>query len=132
VRAFSPNSNPASGESFPLDIRGFKYIGITDTRTVLREQTGTASGTVYRRKHSYDGKALLEEVDQTGSVLARYTQSKKIDEALAELRSGTASYYEADGLGSSTSLTLGRAGLSFSDDACGAEHGSVLTSQMGT
>ena len=40
-----------------------------------------------------------------GAVLAGYTQTQKIDEPLAELRSGGASYYEADGLGSITSLS---------------------------
>jgi RHS repeat-associated protein len=53
----------------------------------------------------YDGKNLLEEVDSNGSVLARYTTGKKVDEPFAELRSGTTSYYQADGLGSVTSLT---------------------------
>jgi len=53
----------------------------------------------------YDGPNLLEEVDQNGNVLARYTATRRVDELLAELRSGTTSYYEADGLGSVTSLT---------------------------
>ena len=44
----------------------------------------------------YDGRSLLEELDQSGNVLARYTQNKRIDEPLAELRSGTTSYYDAD------------------------------------
>jgi RHS repeat-associated protein len=37
--------------------------------------------------------------------VARYAQGKNVDEPLAELRSGATSYYEADGLGSITSLT---------------------------
>jgi len=53
----------------------------------------------------YDGRTLLEEVDQNGNVLARYTQNRRIDEPLAELRSGTASYYDADGLQTITSLS---------------------------
>jgi hypothetical protein len=53
----------------------------------------------------YDGPNLLEEVDQSGTVLARYSGTQKVDEPLAELRSGATSYYEADGLGSITSLT---------------------------
>jgi RHS repeat-associated protein len=53
----------------------------------------------------YDGNNLLEEVDQSGNVLARYSQGANIDEPLAELRSGTTTYYEADGLGSVTALT---------------------------
>lgn len=47
----------------------------------------------------------MEEVDNSGNVLARYTQSEETDEALAELRSGTATYYEQDGIGAVTSLS---------------------------
>ena len=36
----------------------------------------------------------------TGIVVARYAQDLGIDEPLAQLRSSTTSYYEADGLGS--------------------------------
>src|SRR6185369_6987732 len=39
------------------------------------------------------------------NVLARYTQSRRIDEPLSEVRSGTTSYYDADGLQSITSLS---------------------------
>ncbi len=38
-------------------------------------------------------------------MLARYTQGAGIDEPLAEVRSGTTSYYDQDGLGSVTSLS---------------------------
>jgi RHS repeat-associated protein len=48
---------------------------------------------------------LLEEVDTSGNLLARYTQTRSLDEELSELRSGTASYYEQDGVGSITSLS---------------------------
>ncbi len=53
----------------------------------------------------YDGANSVEEVDQNAAVLARYTQSAGIDEPLAEVRSGTTSYYDQDGLGSVTSLS---------------------------
>jgi RHS repeat-associated protein len=53
----------------------------------------------------YDGMNLLEEVDQSGNVLARYTQGSSVDEELSELRASTTSYYEADGLNSITSLS---------------------------
>lgn len=69
-----------------------------------RVQKSGPNGTV---NYVYDGANLLEEVDQNGSVLARYTQGSGIDEPLAELRSGTTSYYEQDGLGSVTSLSNG-------------------------
>jgi RHS repeat-associated protein len=53
----------------------------------------------------YSGVSIVEEVDGSGNVLARYTQGKRVDEPLAELRQGTTSYYEQDGLGSVTSLS---------------------------
>ena len=54
---------------------------------------------------AYDGNNLIETVNATGGVVARYTQGQNIDEPLAESRSGTVSYYEQDGIGSVTSLT---------------------------
>jgi len=53
----------------------------------------------------YDGANVLEEVDGSGNVLARYTQGAGIDQPLAELRSGTTSYYQQDVLSSVTSLS---------------------------
>src|SRR5215831_7297138 len=55
----------------------------------------------------YDGGInVLEEVDAGGSELARYSQqSLNIDEPLAELRSGTTSFYQQDALGSVSSLS---------------------------
>ena len=53
----------------------------------------------------YDGDDLIETVNASGAVLASYTQGQNIDESLAELRPGGSSYYEADGLGSITSLS---------------------------
>jgi RHS repeat-associated protein len=63
------------------------------------------SGPLGTTNHLYDGKNLLAEVDNSGSVIARYTQGKGIDRPLAQVRSGTTSYYEQDGLGSVTSLS---------------------------
>jgi RHS repeat-associated protein len=53
----------------------------------------------------YDGDNLIETLNSSGSVVARYTQTQSIDEPLDEVRSGGTNYYEADGLGSITSLT---------------------------
>jgi uncharacterized protein RhaS with RHS repeats len=53
----------------------------------------------------YEGMNLLEEVDSSGNVLARYTQGPGVDQPVAQHRSGATSYYQADGLGSITSLT---------------------------
>jgi len=56
--------------------------------------------------YAYDGDDLIEETNATGGVVARYTQTTdKIDEPVAMLRSGATSYYQADGLGSVTSLS---------------------------
>ncbi|HEX4921665.1 MAG TPA: RHS repeat-associated core domain-containing protein [Candidatus Bathyarchaeia archaeon] len=65
----------------------------------------TQGSTTTTTNYLYDGSNQLEEVDQSGNVLARYTQGKNIDEAFSQLRSGAASYYHADGLGSITSLS---------------------------
>jgi RHS repeat-associated protein len=54
---------------------------------------------------AYDGANLIEETNSSGVAVARYAQASKIDEPLAMLRSSATSYYEADGLGSVTSLT---------------------------
>jgi RHS repeat-associated protein len=69
----------------------------------------------------YDGKVLLEEVDNSGNVLARYSQGPDIDEPLAELRSGTTSFYQQDGLSSVTSLSSSTGALAstYSYDAFG-------------
>jgi RHS repeat-associated protein len=67
-----------------------------------RIQKSSPSETV---NYLYDGYTLLEEVDNSGNLLARYTQSNAVDESLSVLRASTTSYYEADGLGSVTSLS---------------------------
>ena len=60
---------------------------------------------------AYDGDNLIEETNSSGTVMARYSQGLNIDEPLAMLRSSTTSYYEADGLGSITSLSSGAGAL---------------------
>jgi RHS repeat-associated protein len=59
----------------------------------------------------YDGPNLIETANASGSEIASYTQGQKIDEPLAELRSSATDYYEADGLGSITSLSTSAAAL---------------------
>jgi hypothetical protein len=54
---------------------------------------------------AYDGPNLIETVNSTGEGVARYTQTENVDEPLAMQRGSTTSYYEADGLGSITSLS---------------------------
>jgi len=58
-----------------------------------------------------DGDNVIEEVDNSGNILARYTQGLETDELLSELRSGTASYYELDALSSVTSLSTAAGAL---------------------
>jgi len=53
----------------------------------------------------YDADNLIETLNASGTEMASYTQTPTIDETLAELRSGTTDYYQADGLGSTTSLS---------------------------
>jgi RHS repeat-associated protein len=55
--------------------------------------------------YAYDGVNLIEETNASGGVLARYAQGMHVDEPLGMLRSSATSYYEADGLGSVTSLS---------------------------
>src|SRR5260370_41758687 len=67
--------------------------------------TGTNPPTTTTTNYLYDAVRSIEEVDPSGSVLARYSQGLSIDEPFAMLRSSTTSYYHADGLGSITSLS---------------------------
>jgi len=69
----------------------------------------------------YDGASLIEEADNVGSVRARYTQGSDVDEPLSELRSGTISYYQQDGVGSVSSLTNSASAIvgSYSYDSFG-------------
>jgi RHS repeat-associated protein len=67
-----------------------------------RIEKSSSSGTSI---YAYDGENLVEETNSSGAAVARYTQTQYIDEPLVMLRSGTTSYYQADGLGSLTSLS---------------------------
>lgn len=57
--------------------------------------------------YAYDGDNVSEELDSAGNPAARYAQGLGVDEPLAMYRSGVASYFHADGLGSVTSLSDG-------------------------
>jgi RHS repeat-associated protein len=54
---------------------------------------------------AYDGDNLIEETNSSGAVVARYAQGLNVDEPLAMLRGGATSLYNADGLGTVTSLS---------------------------
>ncbi len=81
------------------------------------KKSSTAATSVF----AYDGDNLIEETNSSGSVVARYTQTQNIDEPLAMLRSGATSYYQADGLGSVTSLssTAGALAQTYTFDSFG-------------
>src|SRR5271157_2138528 len=65
------------------------------------------SGPLGTTNYLYDGMSptVIEEADAGGNVLTNYAQGPGTDQPIAEFRSGTASYYLADGLGSITSLS---------------------------
>src|SRR5262249_33122936 len=53
---------------------------------------------------AYDGDNITEETNSSRAVVARYSQGPNVEEPLPMLRPGATSYYNADGLGSVTSL----------------------------
>lgn len=53
----------------------------------------------------YDSSDLVEELDLSGNPTARYEFTNETDEPLAIFKQGSTEFYEADGLGSITSLT---------------------------
>jgi RHS repeat-associated protein len=77
----------------------------------------------------YDGANLIEEADASGNLTARYVFGSGIDEPLAVNRGATWEFYQADGLGSITSLstTTGTVSDSFVYDSFGN-----VTSSTGT
>ncbi len=70
---------------------------------------------------AYDADNLVETMNATGGLVAHYTQGQNIDEPLAMQRGATTDYYEADGLGSITSLTAsnGTVAQSYTYDSFG-------------
>jgi RHS repeat-associated protein len=79
------------------------------------------SGPLGTTNYLYDGPNIVEEADQVGSLIARYAQSRVLDEPLAEFSSGAISYYLSDSLDSITSLTnsLGVLGNTYAYDSFG-------------
>jgi len=92
------------------------------------------SGPLGTTNYLYDGKNLLEEVDNAGNILARYTETRGLDEELSVLRSGTTSYFQTDGLGSATSFSNGAGALAktYTFDGYGKQTASTgtLTNQF--
>jgi RHS repeat-associated protein len=78
------------------------------TAAIDRGETGNLgfAGIAFNTtNYLYDGVNSIMEMDSAGNVLARYLARQEVDQPLAEFRSATANYYEADGLGSVTSLS---------------------------
>src|SRR4029077_20804526 len=101
----------ASGKSYTWDFDNRLVSAVVPgTGTVAfkydpfgrRIQKSSPLGTT---NYLYDGTNLIEELDGSGNVLAKYTEGGHKDEWLAETRSGMTTYYQQDGLGSSTSLS---------------------------
>jgi RHS repeat-associated protein len=69
------------------------------------------SGPLGTTNYLYDGFQLVQEIDQSGNSLSRYTQDRAIDEPLAQLSAGATSYYERDGVNTISSLSNSGAGV---------------------
>ncbi len=102
------------------DASGKSYAWDFDDRlvSVVVPETGTVtfrydpfgrrvqkSSPLSATNYLYDSANVVEEADGSGNLLAHYTQGTGIDAPLAEVRAGTTSYYEQDGLGSVSSLS---------------------------
>jgi len=102
----------ASGKTYTWDFENRLTQAVvpgTGTTTFKYDPFGRRiqkAGPLGTTNYLYDGNGenVIEEVDSNGNTLARYAELA-LDEPYAELRSGTASYYQQDGLDSVTSLT---------------------------
>jgi RHS repeat-associated protein len=132
--AYDANGNTLSdpsGKSYTWDFENRLTQAVvpgTGTTTFKYDPFGRRiqkSGPLGTTNYLYDGQDIssnvIEELDSVGNVLARYTQGPGIDRPLAEFNSGAASYYEADALGSVTSLSnsAGAAVNTYSYDSFG-------------
>jgi RHS repeat-associated protein len=79
------------------------------------------SGPLGATTYVYDGANIVAEYDGTGALAAKYAQGAGVDQPLAMWRGGQVGYYQADGLGSITSLTdsNGSALVTYTYDAFG-------------
>jgi RHS repeat-associated protein len=125
----------AQGRSFTWDFENRLTQVVNPgvgTTTVRHDPFGRRiqkSGPLGATNYLYDGMNDIEDMDNAGNMLARYTGRQERDQPLAELRSGLANYYEADGLGSVTSLSTSSATLAatYAYDSFGK-----ITSSTGT
>jgi RHS repeat-associated protein len=107
----------AQGRSFTWDFENQLTQAVvpgTGTVTFKYDPFGRRiqkSGPLGTTNYLYDGITLTEEIDSAGNIIARYAEGRSVDEPLAELRSGSTSFYEQDGLGSVASLSSGAGAL---------------------
>jgi RHS repeat-associated protein len=100
-----------SGKSYSWDVENrltqvtVPGSGTTTLKYDFLDRRIQKSGPLGTTNYLYDIDNLVQEIDNSGNALARYTQTQRIDEPLAMLRSSTASYYESDGLWSITGLS---------------------------
>ena len=103
--AYDANGNTlsdAQGRSFSWDFENRLTqavnpgVGTTNFRYDPFGRRIQKSGPNGTTNYLYDGMAaganMIEEVDSSGSVLARYTQDSRVDGPLSMLRAGTTSY----------------------------------------
>jgi RHS repeat-associated protein len=112
--AYDANGNTLSdpsGKSYSWDFENRLTQAVvpgTGTTTFKYDPFGRRiqkSGPLGTTNYLYDGFQLVQEVDQSGNILSRYTQDRAIDEPLAQLSAGTTSYYQRDGINSISSLS---------------------------
>ena len=114
--AYDANGNTlgdASGRSFTWDFENRLTQAVVPgtnggTTTFKYDPFGRRiqkSGPLGTTNYLYDGSNVIEGVDNSGNVLARYSQGGLIDEPISVLQAGLTSYYQTDGLGSITSLS---------------------------
>ena len=136
--AYDANGNTltdASGRSFTWDFENRLISAINPgvgTTTFRYDPFGRRiqkSGPLGTTNYLYDGDNVIQDLDAAENILARYAQRPGIDQPLAELRGGIASYYEQDALGSATSLSDSASNLAntYIFDSFG-----ILTASTGT
>jgi RHS repeat-associated protein len=117
----------ASGKSYSWDFENRMLSAVVPGMGMVtfkydpfgrRIQKSSSLGTT---NYVYDGANILDTVDQTGNVLARFADTLNVDEPLSELVSGTTSFYEQDALGSVVSLSnsIGALAETYSYDSFG-------------
>jgi hypothetical protein len=98
------NNAMSSGSTASSGLTSHRYFSIQWSGTHQDRSLAWPETVLGPTVYLYDGRNLLEEVDSFGNVLARYTEGG-MDEPFAELRSGTTSYYEQDGISAVSSLS---------------------------